>query len=95
MYSTGSSSVWAVFVCILNLPPHLRYKPKNILLALCHQTTPHNFEAFVRPLNEDLLTLHDGVPVHNRIDPEHTKITGCVGFITCDMDAKVSSTAVK
>lgn len=89
MYSTGSSSVWAVFACILNLPPHLRYKPKNMLLVLCHPTTPQNFAVFVQPLNDDLLSLHQGVPVQNGIDPEHKILTGSVGFITCDMDAKV------
>jgi hypothetical protein len=81
--------LWAVSACILNLPPQTRYKPENLLLLACHPSSPKNFSSFMEPLKKDLIKLRRGIPVQNALDSEHNVLTCSLGFITCDMDAKV------
>ena len=57
-------SVGAVYLVILNLPRHLRYKQENVILIgiLPDPREPsHNINSYLRPLTDELLHFWNGV----------------------------------
>jgi hypothetical protein len=73
-------SIWPVFLCIMNLPPTLRYQIANLILVDCYPgpEAPKSFRSFLAPLLSEIRILMKGVQVENAIDPTHKTLFGKV-----------------
>jgi hypothetical protein len=59
-----NSALWPIFLCCLSLPPHVRYKPQNMILYGCTSRAPTSFLPYLRPLMEELQSAHsDGFKI--------------------------------
>lgn len=80
-------SVGALYLAIMNLPRHLRFKRENILL--CGITPgpnePKNINEFLAPLVDDLLTLLAGVELN--VHGGKVVVKGALLCVDCDLPA--------
>lgn len=89
-YKLTESSVGAVYITILNLPYHLRYKREFVILAgiIPGPNEPkRDVNSFLRPLVGELLDLWQGIPMHVHGEDHARNIRCALICVACDMPA--------
>ena len=90
LYTTYSVGV--VYLSVLNLPRHLRFKRQNIILIsiIPGPSEPkHDINSYLRPLVKELLDLWEGVPlkIHTPTGVIEKVVRGMLLCVACDLPA--------
>lgn len=89
-YKLTQSSVGAIYLTVLNLPYHLRYKREFVILAgiIPGPNEPkRDINSFLRPLVDELFDFWKGIPMHV-YGEDNIKIIKCALIcVACDMPA--------
>jgi hypothetical protein len=91
------SHMWLLIVVLLNLPPEICYKSKNVIipLAIPGPSTPGNVEPFVYLLFEELAQASVGMWTWDAVDPSYFVLRAYLCGVKGDMfgSAKLSGMA--
>lgn len=89
LFRSSNFEIWPFFLAINELPPHLRYRRENLILAgVLFGKGSFDANLYLKPIYEELEELKRGVALHvpNEPDPVIFK-AGCLCG-TCDTPAK-------
>jgi hypothetical protein len=66
-------NVWLLIIVLLNLPPKMWYREKNIIipLAIPGPSSPGNIESFIYPLFQELAIASEGIWTWDAIDSSY------------------------
>jgi hypothetical protein len=91
------SNMWLLIVVLLNLPPEICYKTKNVIipLAIPGPSAPGNVESFIYPLFEELAQASVGMWTWDAIDSSYFVLKAYLCGVKGDMlgSAKLSGMA--
>ena len=91
------SNMWLLIVLLLNLPPEMCYKAKNVIipLAIPGPLAPGNIESFIYPLFEEMAQSSVGMWTWDTIDSSYFVLKAFVCGVKGDMlgSAKLSRMA--
>ena len=91
------SNMWLLIVILLNLPPEMCYKAKNVIipLAIPGPSAPGNIEFFIYPLFEEMAQSSVGMWTWDAVDSSYFVLKAFVCAIKGDMlgSAKLSGMA--
>jgi hypothetical protein len=81
------SNVWLLIVVLLNLPPEMRYRAKNIIipLAIPGPSSPGNIESFIYPLFQELAIASVGIWTWDAIDSSYFVLRAYLCGVKGDM----------
>jgi hypothetical protein len=81
------SNVWLLIVVLLNLPPEMRYRAKNIIipLAIPGPSSPGNIESFIYPLFQELAIASEGIWTWDAIDSSYFVLRAYLCGVKGDM----------
>ena len=67
------SNVWVLIVVLLNLPPGMRYREKNVIipLAIPGPSSPGNIESFIYPLFQEMAMASEGIWTWDAVDSSY------------------------
>ena len=87
-YKHVTDSVGAIYLSILNLPRHLRYKVENIILCgiIPGPSEPKDVNSYIYPIVHELLQMWEGVTIKTTQHHE-LKIRGALLCTTSDLPA--------
>ena len=91
VYDHSQYSAGPIYLVILNLPRHERYKDENVILAGIipgPKEPKHNINTFLAPLVKDMQRLYKGITVQNSSSISgFTTICCIIGCVVCDLPA--------
>ena len=91
------SNMWLLIVLLLNLPPDMCYKAKNVIipLAIPGPSAPGNIESFIYPLFEEMAQSSVGMWTWDAIDSSYFVLKAFICAVKGDMlgSAKLSGMA--
>ena len=91
------SNMWLLIVVLLNLPPEICYKAKNVIipLAIPGPSAPGNVESFIYPLFEELAQASVGMWTWDAVDSSYFVLRAYLCGVKGDMlgSAKLSGMA--
>ena len=91
------SNMWLLIVLLLNLPPEMCYKAKNVIipLAIPGPLAPGNIESFIYPLFEEMAQASVGMWTWDAVDSSYFVLKAYVCGVKGDMlgSAKLSGMA--
>ena len=81
------SDTWIVILILLNLPPEIRYKSKNVIIAFATPgpNAPGNIESFMYPLFQEMAQASEGMWMWDAIDSSHFLNKACICMALGDM----------
>jgi hypothetical protein len=87
----GNYSLGAVYLIILNLPRHLRYKKENMIVVCLlpgGSEKLHDMSKLLKPMVDELLQLWRGVSIMTPHGDEMTRVVrGILILVSCDLPA--------
>ena len=86
-----SYSMWPIVAFLMNLPPHLRYRPENVLLLgiIAGPSKPSNFNLFLRPVIDELKEAYGkGFPMYDALSDSTFNLRCACLFWILDLPAK-------
>ena len=88
------SNTWLMILLILNLPPTIRYKTKNVIISFATPgpNSPADIESFIRPLFEEMARASEGIWMWDAVDSSNFVNHACITMALGDMlgSAKLS-----
>ena len=91
------SNMWLLIVVLLNLPPEMCYRAKNVIipLAIPGPLAPSNIESFIYPLFEEMAMASVGMWTWDAVDSSYFVLRAFVRAVKGDMlgSAKLSGMA--
>ena len=97
-FERGTYSCGAIYLVILNLPRHLRYKKENMIL-LCllpgGKESEQDLQKLLKPLVNELLLLWTGCLFETPNSPSDILIRGLLLIVSCDLPAARSIAGFK
>ena len=97
-YERTQYSCGAVYLCILNLPRHLRYKKENMVLVSLlpgDKEKIQDLNELLQPLIDELLILHDGCLLDVEGHDAGLLVYGKLLCISCDLPAARKLVGIK
>jgi hypothetical protein len=81
------SNVWLLIVVLLNLPPGMRYRAKNIIipLAIPGPSSPGNIESFIYPLFQEMAMASEGIWTWDAVDSSYFVLRAYLCGVKGDM----------
>jgi hypothetical protein len=81
------SNTWLLILIILNLPPTIRYKTKNVIInfATPGPNSPGDIESFIQPLFEEMAMASEGIWIWDAIDSSYFMGHACIVMALGDM----------
>lgn len=81
------SNTWLLILIILNLPPTIRYKTKNVIINLATPgpNSPGNIESFIQPLFEEMAKASEGIWMWDAIASSNFVDHACIVMALGDM----------
>ena len=81
------SDTWLLILVLLNLPPEICYKSKNIIITLTipGPRAPGNIESFVYPVFEEMAMASEGIWLWDALDSSYFLNHTCITMILGDM----------
>ena len=91
------SNMWLLIVVLLNLPPEMCYRAKNVIipLAIPGPSAPANIESFIYPLFEEMARASVGMWTWDAVDSSYIVLRAYICGVNGDMlgSAKLSGMA--
>ena len=81
------SDTWIVILMLLNLPPEIRYKSKNVIIAFATPgpKAPGNIESFMYPLFQEMAQASEGIWMWDAMDSSYFLNKACICMALGDM----------
>ena len=81
------SDTWIVILILLNLPPEIRYKSNNIIVAFATPgpKAPGNIESFMYPLFQEMAQASEGIWMWDAVDSSRFLSKACICMALGDM----------
>ena len=89
-FKHGRYSVGAIYMCLMNLPREIRFKPENIILIglIPGPTEPKlTIDPFLRPLVDELMDFWKGIMIPIGEKKALTKVRCALLCVACDLPA--------
>ena len=86
-YKRTESSVGAIYLTVLNLPYHLRYKREFVILAGIIPGPKRDINSYLRPLVAELLNLWKGISMPVLGEEKEQNMRCALICVACDMPA--------